>query len=355
MSVEMSARERLIRDFVNETGGEAKKSTGIPKPPKAPLITEKIDVTGNTTIGDLTGDSTSKFSTIATHKFSDDDWPEFLRPYIPAIDKNFVPSDQFYRMWVAADQGFNLFVWGPSGSGKDKSFVQYCAYKRIPYRRITGMDGMLPDTAIGHNSLNDKGMFFQPGDAYNICRYGGMLVLSEPAAMPRVMFALQSALEDGGHLSIPDHPDEDSRMLPVHKNAMFVATSNVRGVGDNRGKHSATSIMDSSTINRFQCTLHFPYMDSATEKKVLKNHFPTVKDEMLDKVIALSNLIRDAVEKRQIKADWSLRTSLPWIRMSLIYGDMAEGFKSTYYDKLDDAEKGAVRGFWDAVDIQDKL
>jgi hypothetical protein len=96
-------------------------------------------------------------------------------------------------------------------------------------------------------------------------------------------------------------------------------------------------------------------MSNDKEKEIIKSHFPTLADNTIDKILSFSNLIRDAVEKRQLKADWSLRTILPWIRLSLIYGDMGEGLRSTYYDKLDDAEKGAVRGFWTSVDFEHTL
>lgn len=355
MTTSTEDRDRLLRDFIKQSGLSPKAKEDDKEVEVKPLIEKAVETEGDITIGELTGDHASKFSHYKTHQYDDTDWPEYMRVWIPKVDNNFVPTDPFYRMWLASDAGFNVFTHGPSGSGKDTAAEQYCAYRRIPYRRITGMEGMLPDVAIGSISLNEKGTFFKPGDAYHICRDGGMLVLSEPAAMTRVMFALQSALEDGGHLSIPDHPDESDRMLPVNEKTIFVATSNVRGVGDKRSKHSATDIMDSSTINRFQCTLHFPYMNAIMEKQVIANHFPTVSKDLITKVVKFSNLVREAVEKRQIKADWSLRTSLPWIRMSLIYGDMAEGLRTTYFDKLDDAEKGAVQAFWESVSFTDKL
>ena len=347
-------RDRLLQDFIDSRGGSAVPPSAAPAKKVEPLIDSTIETEGNHTWGVLTG-HTGKYAAFKTHVYDDSDWSEDVRKFIPEQVPLFAYDDTFFRMAMAIDQGMTTFLWGPSGSGKDVAAKQYCALRRIPYGRITGKEGMTPDMVIGCTLLNEEGTYFSEGDAYKFCRDGGMLVLSEPAAMTRVMFALQSALEKPGHLSVPDHPDPDSRMLNVNDRTLFVMTSNVRGVGDNRSKHSATDVMDSSTINRIEATIYKPYMDGGLEKQILKGHFPTASDEFVGKCVSLGNMIRDAINKRQINADWSLRTMIPWIRMSLIYGNAADGMRTTYFDKLDDAEKGAVQGFWTAVGFDEKL
>ena len=349
--IKSEARERLLKDFI--TGQKAERKEEIP-PISEPTITT-VETEGDTTWGKLTGVSVSKFSEFKTTVYDDESWPESVRQYIPEPMPIFGYDDVFFRMAMSLDYKLNTFLWGPSGSGKDLAAKQYCALKRIPYRRVTGKEGTTPDMVIGCTLLNDKGTYFSPGDAYEICRDGGLLVLSEPAAMSRTMFALQSALEKDGHLSVTDHPDPESRMLPVNDRTLFVATSNVRGVGDNRSKYSSTSLLDSSLVNRFEATIYKPYMSSNIEFDIIKAHYPSLDDKIIDKSLLFANMIREAIDKRQIKADWSLRTIMPWLKMSMIYGDLAEGLRTTYFDKLDDAEKGAVQGFWKAVGFSDNL
>ena len=345
------AKNQLINDFIEEkkkSGAHATK----PAAPKKPLIEDIIETDGTHAWGALTGHG-GYWKDYKTTVYDPSDWPETVRKYIPKKDPLYEYTDEFFRLALCLDQRLTVMAVGRPGSGKDAANKQYCALRQIPYRRITGMAGTTPDMIVGSKTLADGNIEFNPGDAYLICRDGGMLVLSEPAAMPGdTMFAFQSALETGGYLSVLDHPDPDMRMLTVSDRTWFALTSNVRGVGDNAGLYaSASNVLDASLVNRISSYVQFNYPEKELEIKILKNHFPTMGDEFADKVVKFGNLIRDAHDLGNVEFEWSLRSALPWIQMSLIYGDAAEGLRTTFFDKLSDTEKGVVRGFWKTVNL----
>lgn len=350
-------KEQLINEFVKNMKSSAGKADETKKPkPKVASIPKKEDAEGNTTWGDLTGE-TNKYSDIKTHKYEDTDWPEYMRGWIPKVDSNYVYDLSFFRLALPIDQGIVSMAVGNAGSGKDAAAKQYCALKRIPYKRITGMAGITPDMVLGAKGLDDTGVTWIPGDAHLICRDGGMLVISEPASMPAdVMFAFQSALESGGYLSLVDHPDPNERMLPVNKHTRFVMTSNVRGVGDNAHLYSAaTNVLDASFLNRVGATVQFKYLNEDAEVSLIKRHFPTIGDDLAKRVVKFGNLIRQGFDTGNIEFEWSARSFLPWIRMSLILGDVAEGMHATFFDKLSDDEKGVVRGLWKTAGFEETL
>lgn len=354
--ISKETKEQLINEYI-KASGERKPAAATPKV-KKPLIEDKLETDGTHTWGELTGTKLMPFKDMKTHVYEDEFWPEEMRGWIPSPDPYYVYTPEFFRAAVAIDAGLIVFSWGDAGGGKDASKKQICALRRIPYRRITGMDGMTPDMVLGWKDIQSDGTIgFTLGEAGLICRHGGMLVLSEPATMPAgVMFALQSAYETNGYLSLTDHPDPEMRMLPVSEHTMFALTSNVRGVGDNAAVYAAANnVMDASTANRIGAFIHFEYPSEEIETAIIKRHFATISDDFAKKVVKLGNLIRQGFKMGEIEWSWSLRNALPFIKMALIYGDELEGMRTTFFDRLSDDEKGKVRGFWKTVGFDGEL
>lgn len=352
MAMHSETRDKIIEDFVNARQSKTTKSAA----PIKKIELETLEIDGNTTWGKLT-DTNGRYEDYSTTVYPDDFWPEEVARFIPKANPYFVYTDQFFRAAMAMDQGINVMLHGRAGTGKDETAKQYAALKNMPYRRITGMDGITPDVVLGSRGFDESGVTWIPGDAHLICEHGGIFVISEPAALPGgTMFAFQSALESNGYLSLMDHPDASMRMLPINEHTRFVLTSNVRGVGDNGHLYaSAANVMDASFLNRIGSTIEFKYLPAKTEVELLKKHFKTIPDEFAYRVVDLGKLIRQGFETGEIEFEWSPRSMIPWVQMSLIYGCPAEGMRATFFDKLSDDEKGAVRGLWKAAGFTEDL
>lgn len=285
--------------------------------------------------------------TVLLKRFKPEYWEAAVQGNLIEPNDTYVYTDRDFYLFTGLDVGLNVFVHGPAGAGKDEGCRQYAALAGMPFWRTTGMEGVVPDMVIGRKSLIDGNTGWEDGDAAIHTRYGGLHVISEPAAMPpATMFAFQPVLEHGGHLNLMDHPDPTQRMLHRHQYALFALTSNVRGVGDNIDKYAATGVMDSSTKNRMDMELGYEYLKPEQEISMLMKKFDGITEELAGKVVKMGNLLRQAWNKGEIEAEWSPRSMFALVNMALIYKNPGHAFKATFLDKMSDDERQAVKVMW---------
>lgn len=281
-------------------------------------------------------------------------YPEEIRQHIPAVMDGFEYSDQVYYMFLGALNKLNVFAVGGAGTGKDTAAKQYAALAGLPYWRITGMLGTTPDMILGRKSLNDKGVVWEDGDAAIWARNGGILVVSEPAAMPPdTLFSFQSALEDNGFLTLMDHPDPADRMLPLHEECCTIWTSNVKGKGENSHQFAAAGVMDESTRNRFHIWLQFDYMSAAKESGIIQREYPEISAYLADKMAQFAASLRNANNVGSIQSQFSLRNMLPWAKYTVDQRNPASALHSTWLYALNDEEIDTVKQLWSDVDFDE--
>lgn len=358
--VEMSdaeLRQKMIDEILGKKGTKPppEPDSSIPTEPEPTIIKADVDDT-LPTLGEIIGSKAATWDIRVRHPYSPGDWPDEVRPFIPKKNPHFVYTESYKRFHIAMELGLKVALVGPPGTGKDETAKQYAALMGIPYRRLTGMRNVTPDMVIGRKTMDNGTITWEPGEAEIICRHGGLLVLSEPAAFPAdTFFAFQSALETNGYLSIMDHPDVTSRMLPINPKTNIVLTSNVRGYGDDVDKYAATNVMDSSTLNRIESMQYIGPMSIDDEVKALSRYIPSIPKPIGKKMVQLGNLIRSAWNKGEIEASWSMRNLVAWGKVAVYTGNTAQGFKDTFFDKMSDKEKQAVVKFWRDVSFPESL
>lgn len=353
---ESELRNKMIEEIMGKKGaaGGGKPAKSSPPEPTEPEVAPIEVDTSNPTLGSLTG--ITSWGIYVKPPYNPEDWPEEVRGFIPSKNPNFVYTEAYRRFHMAVDVGLKVALVGPPGTGKDETVKQYCALMQIPYRRLTGMRNVTPDMVIGRKTMENGTICWESGEAEIICRHGGVLVLSEPAAFPPdTFFAFQSALETNGYLSIMDHPDPSSRMLPINPKTNIVLTSNVRGYGDDVDKYAATNVMDASTLNRIESMQFVPPMKIDEEVSALLLNVPEIHKDVARKMVQLGNLIRAGWDKGEIEPSWSMRNLVAWGKMSRYVSSISLGFKDTFYDKMSDKEKETVRKLWRDVGFSEGL
>ena len=350
-------RNKMIEEILGKKAGKPVPDPTPETPPELEPTITKADVDDSLpTLGEIIGSKAAAWDIRVRNPYSPGDWPDEVRPFIPKKNPHFVYTESYKRFHIAMELGLKVALVGPPGTGKDETALQYAAVMNMPYQRLTGMRNVTPDMVIGHYTMENGTMKWIPLVAELMCRHGGMLVLSEPAAFPAdTFFAFQSALETNGYLSIMDHPEATSRMLPINPNTKIVLTSNVRGYGDDVDKYAATNVMDSSTLNRIESMQYIGPMSVDDEVKALSRYIPSIPKPIGKKMVQLGNLIRSAWNKGEIEASWSMRNLVAWGKVAVYTGNTAQGFKDTFFDKMSDKEKQAVVKFWRDVDFKESL
>ena len=96
-------------------------------------------------------------------------------------------------------------------------------------------------------------------------------------------------------------------------------------------------------------------MDSKDEVSALGRYVDGIDIEIMSKMVKFGNLVRAGWDKNEIEPSWSMRNLIAWGKMLVVTGDVSSSFKNTFWDKLNDVEKGAVRRFWTDVGFKESL
>jgi len=113
--------------------------------------------------------------------------------------------------------------------------------------------------------------------------------------------------------------------------------------------------MDASTLNRIESMQVVPPMKPELEVDALSRYVPGIDISIMNKMVALGNLIRAGWSKGEIDPSWSMRNLIAWGKMLAMHGSVTQGFKDTFYDKLSDIQKTAVARFFHDVGFKESL
>lgn len=281
-----------------------------------------------------------------------DDWNDDIKPFIPAPNPLFSP-DWDYVLDITEALAYNevLMARGKPGTGKDSTIEWVCGTLNWPTIREDGMEGPDSTDLIGYTVPDGSGGYTEMRTPlWEFAEHGGVYVRSEPfACSASVNMAMQGLLESARIFKIPGHPDKHRGQFKAHEHFRLFMTTNVRGTGDDFDKYAATTVQDSSTLNRVSLFSDVDYQKPEEEQNILKKAYPDLSDELIKKMVQLGNLIRDGWDKGEIDMAWSVRQLLTWGERIIRDRDLVRGFKSCYYTALTDVEKGAVKQMWDSV------
>jgi cobaltochelatase CobS len=351
-------REEMINEFRRAAGGSEKKKPA-PEEKKEEEVkvfaeTEEEDSGIRVPYAKLAGDSSGP-DWCKVKQYHVDDWNEEVRSFIPEPYPEYIYREEDYIFTELVEKGELICLVGPPATGKDYMARQYAAHTRKPYMRVMGMRNVTPDMLLGKFVLEDASMKWVPGSVELMVRHGGVLVISEFAALPTdTAFAFQSLMERGGFLTLMEHPDPSQRMLKPHPAFRLVITSNVRGTGDNTDLYSATNVMDQSTLNRIESMLDIPYLSPEREAEMLVQH-TGIEINTARKMVKLGGLIRTACKNGEFENSWSPRNLLAWGRISNMFKSVEKGFKYSYWGKLSEVERSTVKNYWHTVGFAKEL
>jgi len=280
--------------------------------------------------------------------YEDDMWHEDVRCFIPDLDKHYVwPKDATERFIVGLMQGDKTLIIGPTGSGKSSLAKNVCALIRMPFIRVNLFNQVEYSAIFGQPVVKGGEMGYAHGPIGMLGMHGGVLCLDEfSAATSDITMSMQYPLEDGGHIYLPDYPGtpDERRIIP---NELFriVCTDNTELQGDTSGRHAGTNVQNTATLDRFQTIIRHGYLERAHEKKVLKNAVDNIPDKWVDDMLKLASLVRDSADKGNINLTMSPRTLINWGRKATYWGDLLQGLRMSFFDKLIDDDRKVVNEF----------
>lgn len=275
--------------------------------------------------------------------FADSHWPDWALPMIPTVDESYVFSPYHTERMLAfmlRPSKRAALLHGPTGSGKSTLPEQICARLRIPMFRINLSRDSTVESIMGgiKTKPNEKGnimLDWAAGPVELAAISGGIVLMDEFSFTPSgTNTALQRVMERGGALYLEAKPDEHARLVTPKPSFKIIATDNTRLQGDSNGNYVGTHVQNEATINRFQLTMHVPYMDEDHELTLVKGKVPQMDDDQLRKMREVAKLVRSAYDKGEITLTLSPRGLIEWAEEAVYWDDMATSFCDTFYNKL---------------------
>lgn len=277
--------------------------------------------------------------------FSATDWPEEVRPYIPDALPNsglwHWPREATELLAFALHCGDRTLLHGPTGSGKSALVEAYAHMLQIPLIRVNchrdmqstdflGKDIITIDAKTGLNVLKYEYSLLTIG-----ARSGGLILIDEAFRSP-VLMSIQSLLEYGGTLTLPDAASltaAQRRIVPPKGKSWLVLTDNTNGTGDDSGSYNA-EVQDLSTLGRITATIQVPYTSPEAQAALLVRNSPTVPHGIVADLAAWADLMRRAFDQRAVMQPVCMRALLSILRHYTVSGDLRRAVWLSYASKL---------------------
>ena len=348
--------ESIVRNYSDDVSLEAE----ITKEPIVDPLT-LID-----TIEYQCGDNEVMFSVVFWHpdtipdipipNFAVADWDEGARLHIPAINPNWVwdrPVLEAFALAMAS--GDTTLIHGLMGTGKSCLAEQWCAILNIPFWRMSCNRETREQHFLGSPGVeyDDKGQLSikqEPTTLTDSLKYGGLFCEDE-AFRHNSALVLQSLREKSNRtVLLPDAPGrtaDERRLKAPSKRWWYVLTDNTTGSGDETGIFDA-EVQDASTLDRIDCTIEIDYLDKEHERELMKKAC-SLNDEIINGMLDLAKLVRNAFKKQTLMTTISVRGLLAWAEKIEHIHHIGLALKLSWYNKLGSDDRQVVEDMFHQV------
>jgi cobaltochelatase CobS len=287
--------------------------------------------------------------------YTDEDWAEEARMYIPDADPNWVWNRNVLEAFaLAMHEGDTTLLHGMAGTGKSCLPEQWCALFRIPFWRMNCNRETRESHFLGNPNVepNENGTFTikqDPTLLTDSLKYGGIFCEDE-AFRHNSALVLQSLREKRNRFVIlPDAPGRTAadRKLSAPDRWFYVLTDNTTGSGDETGIFDA-EVQDASTLDRIDTAVEVPYLGKPEERKVLQNK-TDLNEDIINGMIDVAKMVRGAFKKQAMMSTMSLRGLESWGRKIELTGKIGLALKLSWYNKLGSDDQKLVEDMFHRV------
>lgn len=278
-----------------------------------------------------------------------------LSQHIPEVDPNYVFDPEVTRALLAGfEHNRRVMVHGPHGTGKSTHVEQVAARLGWPLVRIN-LDGHLTRSdLVGRDAIVIRDgvqvtEFAEGILPWAIQRPVGLLFDEFDAGRPDVMFVIQRILERDGRFTLLDQ----NRVIAPHPGFRLFATTNTVGLGDLSGLYQGTNIVNQAQMDRWDMVAHLDYLAPEAEVEMVLGHLDQLRDgsgrARVESMVAVANMTRTGYQAGDISTVMSPRTTLAWADTSLIFNNTHLGFRLSFLNKCDEAEKPVIGEYYQRV------
>lgn len=288
--------------------------------------------------------------------FDKNDWHPDVRAHIPEPNENWAwdkdVAEQFAFALYSEDR---TLLYGPTGTGKTAMIREYCAKLNIPFmltschQQQESTDFLGKDNIKFSDETQSLSAHVELSNLSTGVKHGGLIAIDEAFRSP-ILMAIQSLLEPGGSLVLPDAAGldvKDRRLTPPAGKSWIVLTDNTNGQGSEDGKYNA-EVQDLSTLDRITAAIFVGYPKAAVERKILRKVAGDLTKDNINLITKLNRQVRTAFAKGTLQQPLSLRAGIAIAKKAQYLGVEA-AYKISYVNKLSNADIGQFGEIWRQV------
>lgn len=272
--------------------------------------------------------------------------------HVPDIDSAYVfDHDTTLAILAGFSHNRRVMIQGYHGTGKSTHIEQVAARLNWPTVRVNLDSHISRIDLVGKDAivLKDGKQItqFQEGLLPWALQSPTAIVFDEyDAGRPDVMFVIQRVLEVEGKLTLLDQ----NRVIRPHPAFRIFATANTVGLGDTTGLYHGTQQINQGQMDRWNVVATLNYLPHDVEMKIVLAKEPGYQTEEGQKIISamvrVADLTRTGFMAGDISTVMSPRTVLTWAQNAHIFGDVSFGFKTSFLNKCDEAERTIVAEYY---------
>jgi MoxR-like ATPase len=257
--------------------------------------------------------------------------------YIPKNGGKFIDHGNIMKtLAIAIRDNLPTLLIGESGTGKTSAIRYLAAESNNGLRRINLNGGTTADELIGRLLINEKGTYWVDGVLTEAMRNGEWIVLDEiNAALPEVLFVLQSIMDDDGYLVLSEKDDKE--IVRKHKDFRLFATCNPP-------EYAGTKEMNKALLSRFTICINADFPPTDKELEIVNYHLGAAiaKSELAKKLVDLANETRKTKEIGTTDYSINTRDIINTLKLSKFMNPL-EALNHAFANKLEPADNKAIR------------
>lgn len=257
--------------------------------------------------------------------------------FIPSNAKNFIDhGDILETLAIGIRDNMSVLLMGESGTGKTSAIRHLASETKNGLRRVNLNGGTTADELIGRLLINDKGTYWVDGVLTEAMRNGEWIVLDEiNAALPEVLFVLQSIMDDDGYLVLNEKDDKE--IVHKHPNFRLFATCNPP-------EYAGTKEMNKALLSRFGICISAEFPPENIEKDIIHHHLGAAisQSEIAIKLVDMANETRLSKENGTIDYAINTRDILNTLKLAQFVNPI-EALCLAFANKLDPIDRKAIK------------
>ena len=273
--------------------------------------------------------------------------------HVPEIDNSY-RFDRETTVAILAGFAHNrrVMIQGYHGTGKSTHIEQVAARLNWPCIRVNLDSHISRIDLIGKDAIvvrdGKQITEFREGILPWALQHACALVFDEyDAGRPDVMFVIQRVLEVEGRLTLLDQ----NKVIRPHRSFRLFSTANTVGLGDTTGLYHGTQQINQGQMDRWNIVATLNYLPHAQEVGIVMAKMgvemsDTPFRKRVESMVALADLTRAGFMNGDISTVMSPRTVITWAENARIFGDVGFGFRVTFLNKCDEAERSTVAEYY---------